>query len=155
MRATNADGVAWAWWCMVDGTPRISTVAALSSFVPAWPASSPSSAAGLLAALWSSNVKSGANPILDGLAWSAYQAALPNKPAAVPWLVAPNGTATTRPAYELRDGKLYTSAARAKVGDPCDLARGKFANVSAVYGAIPQAASAASAPVLVAICKPK
>lgn len=69
------------------------------------------------------------------------------------WAVAPNGTATTRPAYELRDGKLYTSSARATVGDPCDLERAKFANSSAVYGAIPQPVD--TSPVLVAVCKLK
>lgn len=67
--------------------------------------------------------------------------------------MAPNGTATTRPAYELRDGKLYTSSARATVGDPCDLERAKFANSSAVYGAIPQPVD--TSPVLVAVCKLK
>jgi len=39
------------------------------------------------------------------------------------WRVKANGTATTRPGYELADGKLGLEAARAPIGVACDLTK--------------------------------
>lgn len=125
--AETAYGWIHAWWC-ADGTWR-------SVVRPKAPTVDPLEAAYLEAA---------AQPLLDKI-----------RPAMPAWAVAPNGTSITRPAYRLEGGKLFTSTARATVGDACDCVRGRYStSTTTTYCAIPQPA-VEPAPLLVAVCKPR
>jgi hypothetical protein len=118
-----------AWWC-ADGTWR-------SVVRPKAPA---------VDALQMGYLESAVLPLLDKI-----------KPVMPAWAVAPNGTSTTRPAYTLKDGKLYTSTTRATVGDACNCALGRYStSATTVYCAIPQTPSEPPLPqVTVAVCKAK
>jgi hypothetical protein len=128
VEAETAYGLIAAWWCK-DGT-------------------------------WAAIVRA-KNPTIDPQERAYLESAvLPLleriKPVLPLWVVAPNGTATTRPAYRLDSGKLYTSTARATVGDACNCALGRYStSATTTYCAIPQEITTPPEPLLVAVCRVK
>jgi hypothetical protein len=95
----------------------------------------------MLAAYWALNVMAPAEWTqemrdLDADMAAALDATKPRPPV---WRVAPNGTATTRPAYPVADGVIGSKeAGRAPVGQPCDCAALSIKRSTVTYCAAPE-----------------
>jgi hypothetical protein len=156
------------WACPSDGIWEYEDIIWRYGYIPVLPSLTDIVAVGFFAAMWRANMT--ATPVTDAErqtamdARIALMAKLPPAPPTPRWLVAPNSTSTTRPAYSytlrtLADGTkqvvLDAMTPRATVGKPCDCAALKYAPSSATYCRLPAASltAATTVPQPVAVCR--
>lgn len=138
----------WAgWWCP-DGKSH--GVVSASGYQIKHPPGPHASIAARLSEYWRLNVTAPPSDWtveMRGLYADMHDALQASRPPVPVWRVAPNGTATTRPAYPLIDGVIGTKeAGRAPVGQPCDCTA-PINRSSTIYCTAP------GLPALVTVCR--
>ena len=163
---TSTDGtlvVLWACPGAMPGQWRINGFHWSSNYIPKLPSASAILRSGdLFDEMWKANVLTNL-PVTQAVAdsWEALKAQTLSK---LPqWMVAPNGTSTTRPVYSYTQRTLAdqstqigldATTVRATVGKPCDCAALRYAPGATTYCQIPPAAlSATTVPKPVAVCR--
>jgi hypothetical protein len=152
VRASDAYGQAWGWWCQAPGGAIRVAITGAHEYLIKWPAANTNTKA-WFAALWDLNVTGEPKPEAQPLRDSLHSKLAPTKPAQQAYVVAPISTGS-RPTYTVVSGALKSDGLRISVLQPdgkpapCDCAAGNFSASTSTY------CQARATPPGLTLCKP-